>query len=94
MLVILDKYMLNEVKGDRKLEFLLSMIIGGLCGNLIDRILYRSVTDYLSFTFFGYSFAVFNFADILITVGIFLMIICLICDEIREKSKNNLKNIK
>lgn len=64
----------NDIKN--KLEIIsLGLILGGLFGNLIDRILYGEVIDYLSFTFFEYSFAVFNIADIGITVGVILFII-------------------
>lgn len=56
----------------------LGLLLGGLVGNLIDRLLYGYVIDYLSFTFFRYSFAVFNFADIGIVVGVCLFIFGLI----------------
>ena len=70
----------------KKVEIIsLGFIMGGLIGNLIDRILYGYVIDYLSFTFFGYSFAVFNFADILITSGVYIYIISCIKEEFKEK---------
>lgn len=63
----------------KKVEIIsLGMIMGGLVGNLIDRILYGYVIDYLSFTFFGYSFAVFNLADSLIVIGVILLAIDII----------------
>ena len=52
----------------------LGMILGGIFGNLIDRILYRSVVDYLSFSVRNYHFPIFNIADIGIVVGVFLML--------------------
>lgn len=51
-----------------------SILIGGIIGNLIDRIVYGYVIDYLSFNIFGYHFPVFNLADICIVVSVFLMI--------------------
>ena len=51
-----------------------SILIGGTIGNLIDRIVYGYVIDYLSFNIFGYHFPVFNLADICIVVSVFLMI--------------------
>ena len=54
------------------------MILGGILGNLIDRIYNGYVIDYLSFIIFGYPFAVFNFADIGIVVGIFILAILLL----------------
>ena len=52
-----------------------SMLIAGIIGNMIDRILYGYVIDYLSFNIFGYSFPVFNLADTFIVVSIIILII-------------------
>ena len=51
------------------------MIIGGIFGNLLDRIIHHGVIDYLSFTFGSFSFAIFNFADMCIVCGVILLII-------------------
>ena len=56
----------------------LGLILGGVFGNLLDRIFYQSVIDYLSFTFFGWDFPVFNFADISIVIGVLLILLELI----------------
>ena len=50
-------------------------LIGGIFGNLLDRITRNAVIDYLHFTFFNYSFPVFNFADSMIVIGILLLVI-------------------
>ena len=49
--------------------------MGGIFGNLMDRIIYHSVIDYLSFNIFNHNFPIFNLADICITVGVVLLII-------------------
>ncbi len=46
-----------------------SMIIGGALGNLVDRMVYGHVVDYVLFHTPSWSFAVFNLADALISVG-------------------------
>lgn len=51
-----------------------SFFIGGIMGNLIDRIFRGYVVDYLSFTIFHYSFPVFNFADICIVLSTVCMV--------------------
>lgn len=64
------------------------LIIGGGIGNLIDRIFYGFVVDYLSVSFFP---PVCNFADYCITVGAGLMVIYLIffTDFLSKKDKQN-----
>lgn len=46
------------------------LIITGAVGNAIDYWLYRHVIDFLYFTFWGYSFPIFNLADSYITIGV------------------------
>ena len=65
------------------------LLIGGILGNLIDRILYGKVVDYLDFTIFNYNFPIFNFADILICVSVFLLIIGIIRGDIDERNKSS-----
>lgn len=50
-------------------------IIGGLLGNLIDRIIHKGVIDFIDFTFGSYHYPVFNIADIAIVLGVVGMII-------------------
>lgn len=75
MVYLINRY-ISKIKLKRKIElFSLGIVLGGIIGNLIDRLLYGYVIDYLSFTIFNYDFAVFNLADIGIVVGIFLLLI-------------------
>jgi len=52
----------------------LSMILGGALGNLIDRIAYGYVVDFLQFHWDNHYFPAFNLADSAITCGAFLLI--------------------
>ncbi len=47
----------------------LGLILGGAVGNLIDRVLYREVIDFLDFYHGGYHWPAFNVADIAICCG-------------------------
>ncbi len=53
----------------------LTLILGGAIGNLIDRIAYGHVIDFLDFHFAGWHFWAFNVADSAITVGAALLIL-------------------
>ena len=59
----------------------LMFIIGGALGNLIDRIRFGAVVDFLDFHFGGYHWPAFNFADMCISFGIFLYILNLIINR-------------
>ncbi len=59
----------------------LSMILGGALGNLIDRLVYGYVVDFLDFHWGIYHFPAFNLADSAITCGAFLLIL----DSFKEK---------
>lgn len=52
-----------------------AMIIAGALGNIIDRFVYGHVVDYILFYTQTWSFAVFNLADSLITVGAVLVVV-------------------
>lgn len=53
----------------------LTLILGGAVGNLIDRIRYSEVTDFIDVGFGAYRWPVFNVADIAVTVGVILLFI-------------------
>ena len=73
-LFIIYRYIYNFKKNKRN-NIAFGLIIGGISGNLIDRIFLGYVRDFLSFTFFGYHYPVFNFADSFIVVGVLLLLI-------------------
>ena len=64
-----------------------ALIYGGLVGNLIDRVIYGYVIDYLHIYIFGFSFPVFNLADMAIVIGFLLVIIAIIKGEEHDSSK-------
>ena len=48
-------------------------LLGGILGNLLDRIIRGYVTDYVSLNIVGYHFPIFNLADVCITLGVILL---------------------
>ena len=80
-------YYIVKNRINNKMEILaFSLVIGGSLGNLIDRIVRGFVVDFISIKIFGYNFPVFNIADSLICIGVFLLFIIGLR---KEKSHDN-----
>jgi signal peptidase II len=71
---ILDRFIKKEKSFTKFSVLSLGMIMGGIFGNLIDRIIHHGVIDYLAFKIINYEFPVFNIADICITLGVIILI--------------------
>ena len=63
----------------------MAFVIGGGIGNLVDRMRYGSVTDFLHMDFQLFQTGIFNLADVSIMIGTFWMLLT----QIRPKSKAN-----
>ena len=77
-LIVLNVLYFGFIKGKNLSNFeqvSFGLLIGGILGNLIDRVLHMQVIDYLDFTFFGFNFPVFNLADIAIVISMILIAI-------------------
>ena len=66
--------MLRKHAGQTLFCFALTMILGGALGNLIDRIAYGYVVDFLNFHWNEHHFPAFNLADSAITLGAGLLL--------------------
>lgn len=67
-------WLLRRHQAEKLFSFALAFILGGALGNLIDRIAYGYVVDFLDFYWGSYHFAAFNLADSAITCGAALLI--------------------
>ena len=67
-------------RGKRLQQAALLLVLGGGIGNLIDRVLNGEVVDYINLLFMR--FAVFNFADICVCVGVALWVLVIFLDEV------------
>jgi signal peptidase II len=68
-------WLLRKHQAEKLFALALALILGGALGNLIDRIAYGYVVDFLDFHWAGYHFAAFNVADAAITLGAMLLIL-------------------
>jgi signal peptidase II len=60
---------------DTQLAVALTLVLGGAIGNLIDRLVYGYVIDYIDFYIGSWHFWTFNVADSAITVGAILLVL-------------------
>jgi len=67
--------LLRKHAQERLLPAALSLILGGAIGNVIDRLRFDAVVDFLDFHLAGYHWPAFNVADSAITVGVALMLL-------------------
>ena len=84
-------YLLRSHANQTLFCFALSLVLGGAVGNVIDRVLYGHVIDFLDVhwswlapVFYEGHFPAFNIADSAISVGT----VCLILDELRRVKKS------
>jgi len=82
--VVWISWLLRKHPGETLFCLALSLILGGAIGNVIDRVLYGAVVDFLDFHALGYHWPAFNVADIGISCGAVL----LIWDAFTEKRKS------
>ena len=71
-------WLLTQHAGQTLFCFAISCVLGGALGNVIDRMAYGYVVDFLDFHAAGLHFPAFNVADSAITLGA----ICMILDEL------------
>ena len=86
-MIIIIFYMITKSQGLQKYSLL--MILGGALGNVFDRILYKSVPDFIDFHINEFHWFIFNVADIFITIGV----ICMILTELIVSNKKKDEDI-
>jgi signal peptidase II len=74
--ILLITYLgLKLPREDRSRRICLGLILGGAVGNLIDRVRFGEVVDFVQIGFRGHYWPVFNVADVGVTVGASLLIL-------------------
>lgn len=84
VVLLVGLYILLFKRPKDKLEYIAILMIfsGGTC-NLLDRFINGFVVDYIRPLFIN--FAIFNYADCLITVGFIVLVIAVIRSEVKKK---------
>ena len=68
-------FLWKEKNGHPLIKYGLALILGGAIGNLIDRLLYGKVVDFLDLMIGNFHWYIFNIADSSVTIGMILFII-------------------
>jgi signal peptidase II len=97
-------WMLRKARPDQRiLHWALALVAGGAIGNLVDRIYYGYVTDFILWHVGGYDehtqrwaheWPVFNVADVVLVIGVGLMFIDIQKEGRREKAKGKARDDK
>lgn len=77
-------WLLQKNTHDRPFCLALSLILGGAIGNVLDRLLYGAVVDFIDMHYDGWHWPAFNIADSAISIGATLIVI----NEIRRAIKD------
>ena len=92
--IVIIYHFLYCFKTNKRNTLAFGLLLGGLSGNLIDRLLFGYVRDFLDVFIFNYDFPVFNVADICIVTGVILLIIAILKGEDTNENNSNTKSGK
>lgn len=82
--IVFILYFMRKNAGQKLFSWAFALILGGAIGNLIDRLLYGQVTDFIDFYIGTWHWPAFNIADSAITIGAVLFIL----DELRRVNRS------
>tara|TARA_Y100001970_G_scaffold135389_1_gene166687 strand:+ start:37 stop:534 length:498 start_codon:yes stop_codon:yes gene_type:complete len=85
IILIIFFIFLMTLKNSGLKKLALMMILGGALGNVVDRIIYKAVPDFIDFHVGNFHWFIFNVSDIFITLGVIGMVIL----ELIDNSKKN-----
>ena len=74
--IIIFAMLIVLIRSEQLMEkTIFSIIIGGACGNIYDRLIYNAVPDFIDVHYQNFHWFIFNIADIFISLGIILFLI-------------------
>ena len=94
LIVLFLIYRINKENVNKIGILAYGLLLGGILGNLYDRIFYGYVIDYLDFVIFKFNFAIFNLADAAIVIGAILLIVFEGSDNDGRKNKDRSRKLR
>jgi len=86
-IVIIVLYLSMVEQEEPAVRVALVLILGGAVGNLIDRVLFGHVIDYIHVFYNDWEWPVFNLADTIIDIGVGLIVIDFVADFLRSETE-------
>jgi len=75
----------------KQYPFALGLILGGAIGNVYDRFMHEGVVDYVAWHC-GFDFAIFNFADVMIDLGVAIILLFTLLEYLKERKEKKAKS--
>ena len=86
--IVITIYLFTHLKEGMAIKASLSLILGGAVGNLIDRLLFGEVVDFIDVGLKTLRWPVFNVADSVVVIGMFILLFTVVrTNEIEDHSK-------
>lgn len=82
--LVIVGFLIDYARKNENYRPFISLIVGGATGNVIDRIVYGSVVDFLDFHLGKYRWPAFNIADSAIVIGVFVLFFISYSEEKNE----------
>ena len=86
--LIVSAYALRSSHRSVRLQLGFALILGGAVGNLIDRVRFGYVVDFLDFSVSGHHWPAFNVADSAICIGVGLLFLDMLRNEEEERQRS------
>ena len=88
IMITLVYSMMFSFKSDKVSNVAFGLLFGGIFGNLIDRIFFGYVRDFINIKIFSYNYPIFNIADMAIVIGVIMVIIITLKGEKKDGNKS------
>jgi len=85
ILIIILIIFIMAIKSEGTKQYILFIILGGALGNVVDRIIYEAVPDFIDFHYGNFHWFIFNIADIFISIGVIFLIIIELFDTNKKE---------